>query len=217
MRRQNPPQAYLENAEYLERYLRPSVIYGIYAIAGILCIAVVALCFALLIRNQNLAYTQTTFAALAALVCLPVVAVLLLCFLRPKDPVSAWLMWGSETWRKPLPLHREECAFKDLLGSGDTLSLKLAVFYPVRDDGEEIQQRLHIYLKAALAKDCSMLLASPGVREIEEIVEPVLEVVASERGIPVLYCEVVDLETIRADYSVEDGELEVAEIWRTGT
>lgn len=217
MRKQNPPQANLENAEYLERYLQPTVIYSVYAIAAVLCVAVVALCFALLIWNQTLAATETTFVALAVLVCLPVAAALVLSFLRPRDPLSAWLTGGVKTWRRPLELHRQDCKFRELLGSGEGLSVKLALFYPVKNNSEEVRQHLFVYLKAALARECSMHIKAPDQREIEAVIDSALELVAQEGGVPVLYSEVAEVETIHAEQNYLSGDFEPMEVLRTGT
>jgi hypothetical protein len=217
MRKQNPPQAYLENADYLERYLRLSVILPIYAIASLLCIGIVTLTFTLLIHNGVLSSTPPVISAFVTLLCLPVAAAILFCFLRPRDPVSAWLLGGVETWRQPLEMHREDCTFKELLGSGEGLCVKVAVYYPVKHYSQDVKERLYLYMQSALARDCSMRIAVPDNGKVESAIEPALEIVASERDVPVLYSEVVEVATIQADFNFQEGDLESAEFWRTGT
>ena len=217
MRRQNPPQAYLENADFLERYLRLSIILPVYAIAGLLCIGIVTLTFTLLIHNGTLSTTPPVISAFVTLLCLPAAAAIIFCFLRPRDPVSAWLNGGVRTWRQPLEIHREDCTFKELLGSGDGVCVKLAVYYPVRNHTKDLKEQLYLYMQSALARDCSMCIAVPDNGQIDTAVEPALEIVASERGVPVLYSEVLEVATIRADFNFQEGDLESAEFWRTGT
>lgn len=217
MRKQNPPQAYLENADFLERYLRLSVILPIYAIASLLCIGIVTLTFTLLIHNGVLSSTPPVISAFVTLLCLPAAAAILFCLLRPRDPVSAWLVGGVKTWRQPLEMHREDCTFKELLGSGEGLCVKVAVYYPVRNHTQDIKERLYLYMQSALARDCSMRIAVPDNGQVETAIEPALEIVASERGVPVLYSEVMEVATMQADNNFQEGDLESAEFWRTGT
>ncbi|MGB7189207.1 MAG: hypothetical protein WBD10_03670 [Acidobacteriaceae bacterium] len=217
MRKQNPPQAYLENAEYLERYLRLPVILPVYAIAGLLCIGIVTLTFTLLIHNGILSSTPPVISAFVTLLCLPVVVAVAFCFLRPRDPMSAWLMSGVRTWRQPLELHREDYTLKELLGNGEGLSVKLAVYSPARNQTKDLKERLYLYMQAALARDCSMRIAAPDKGQIDAAIEPALEIVASESGVPVLYSEVLEVEMIQADFNFQQGDLESAEYWRTGT
>lgn len=217
MRKQNPPQANLENAEYLERYLRPSVILPVYTVAGLASIAAITLAFTYLIHNRNLAATQTTFALFVTLICIPAVAVVAFCVLRPRDPISAWLIGGAKSWRRPLDLHREECSFRELLGNGEGLSVKLSLFYPVRNNTEEVRQNLFLYLQAALSKECSMSIEAPDRERIEQMIDSAVEIVAEEGGVPVLYSEVAEITTIHAEQNYLSGDFEPMEVLRTGT
>jgi len=60
MRRQNPPQASLDQALALEKYLNPIAIGVAYALCAIAGFAVVALLFAVLVYDYILSATAAT-------------------------------------------------------------------------------------------------------------------------------------------------------------
>lgn len=217
MRRQNPPQAHLDNALDLERHLRPITIIPVYAIAGILCVAVIALTFAFLLRNGTLTPTQSTWTAFVVVASLPVIAVVAFCCLRPNDPLSAWIMRGVKEWRRPLDLVQEEFTFKQLLGDGDGLRIRMTLYYPRKKRTPEIKEHLYLYLKSAIARDCSLRIVAPTFEQVEEAVDPALEIVATECDVPVLYSKVLEIEKIQSAFNFQEGDLASAEFWRTGT
>lgn len=217
MRRQNPPQANLENARALEKYLRPITIIPVYAIAGGICVALIALAFAVLLRSGSLSPTQPTWAAFLVIASLSAFAAVAFCVLRPNDPLSAWIKRGANEWRQPVELVQEEFTFKELLGDGDGLRIRMAVYYAKKSRTPEIRERLYLYLKSALGRDCSLRVVIPNFGQVQEAVEPALEIVATECAVPVLYSEVLEIEKIQAAFNFQEGDLASAEFWRTGT
>lgn len=217
MRRQNPPQVHLQNAQELEKYLRPGWIIPAYAIAGSLYIAFVAVTFVLLIHDSMLNPTHAAVTTFAVIGLVPTMAAVLFCFIRPHDPLSSWINRAAKEWRQPLALAPEECTFKELLGNGDGVCIKISLIYPVKHQSQEIKERLYVYVKSSLGRDCSLWITAPTFQQVEEAIEPALEIVASECGIPVLYSETQSIESIQADFNFQEGELASAEFWRTGT
>jgi len=51
MRRQNPPQAYIDNAVEVENFLRPARIIGAYAVLSALYVALIASAYAVFARE----------------------------------------------------------------------------------------------------------------------------------------------------------------------
>src|SRR6185437_3765755 len=99
---------------------------------------------------------------------------------------------------------------KELLGDGDGLCIKLTLHYPVKNQSQQIKDQLYLYVNGALARECSMRIAMPTVEQIEEAIEPALEMVGSEQNILVLYPVVREMYKIQSDYNFQEGELESA-------
>jgi len=217
MRRQNPPQAYIDNAVEVENFLRPARIIGAYAVLSALYVALIASAYAVFAREALVNTTAQTTALFLAAAIVPLLLAVVFCVIRPLDPVSMWLNSISRQWRTPLALKSEEHTFKELLGDGDGLCIKLTLYYPVKDHSQEIKDQLYLYVNGALARECSMRIVVPTIEQIEEALEPALEMVGSEWNILVLYPVVREVYKIQSDFNFHEGELESAEFWRTGT
>jgi hypothetical protein len=217
MRRQNPPQAHIDNAVEVENFLRPARIIGAYAVLSALYVALIASAYAVFAREAlvNTTARNTGLFFVAAIV--PLLIAVLFCVLRPRDPISLWLTSIARQWRIPVQLAAEDHTFKELLGDGDGLCIKLSLYYPAKLHSQEIKDQLYLYVNGALSRECSMRIKVPTLEQIEEAIEPALEIVGSERNILVLYPVVREVYKIQSDFNFHEGELESAEFWRTGT
>lgn len=217
MRRQNPPQAHLENAARIENYLRPTTIIPAYAILAAVSLAVIALFFILFLNESILAPTASTITTFLIVAAIPILLAVIFCVSRPSDPISLGLRGMARQWRRPLELSAQECTFKHLLGDGDGLSVTISIYYPVKNHNQTADGRIYTYVNSALARDCSLRITTPTFQQVEDAIDPALEILANEDGILVLYSVVRDIHKIQADYNFHEGELESAEFWRTGT
>jgi hypothetical protein len=217
MRRQNPPQAHIDSAVDVENFLRPARIIGAYAVLSALYVALIASAYAVFAREALVNTSSQTTALFLVAAIIPLLLAVLFCIVRPRDPISMWLKSISRQWRTPLAMRAEEYTFKELLGDGDGLCIKLSLYYPVKSHSQEIKDQLYLYVNGALARECSMRIVIPTIEQIEESLEPVLEMVASERNLLVLYPVVHEVYKIQSDFNFHEGELESAEFWRTGT
>lgn len=217
MRRQNPPQAHLENAARIENYLRPTTIIPAYAILAAIALAVIALFFILFLNESLLAPTASTITTFLIVGSIPVLLACIFCVSRPHDPVSHWLRGMAKQWRTPLELAAQECTFKELLGDGDGLSVTVSLYYPVKSHNRTTDSHIYTYVNSTLARECSLRITIPTFQQVEEAIDPALEILAKEDDILVLYPVVRDIHKIQADYNFHEGELESAEFWRTGT
>lgn len=217
MRRQNPPQTHLESALQIEKFLRPTTIIAAYSILAAISLAIIALFFVLFLHDSILAPNGSTFAGFIILGAVPILLALFLCIFRPRDPISRWIRGIAKEWRTPLELSVQECTFKKLLGDGDGLCIKMSLYYPVKNHTPEMDERIYTYVNSALARDCLRRITTPTFEQVEEAVDPALEIVALECDVPVLYPVVRDIHKIEADYNFHEGDLASAEFWRTGT
>lgn len=217
MRRQNPPQAHLDSAAQIEKYLRPITIFPAYGILAAAFLAVIALLFVLFLNESILAPTESTITTFLIVGAIPVLLALIFCVSRPHDPISLWLRGMAKDWRTPLELSAQDCTFKQMLGDGDGLSITLSLYYPAKDHNPEKDKRIYTYVKSALARECSLRITTPSFEQIEEAIDPALEIVGKENNLLVLYPVVRDIHKVQPDYSFQERELESAEFWRTGT
>ena len=216
MRRQNPPQASLDQARALEKYLNRASIGTIYALFATVSFALVTMFFALFVYDNLVAASAAAVAVFAMMALLPAVLALLLFRWAPGDPVSIVIRGVADSRRRPLPVNPIPISFKVLLGTGEVLCLNFWFHSPVKSQTAAVRERLICYVRAALEQRCMNLSEVPGEEEIEEEADRALEKVALECAIPVLYSEIRDMHKIRDSYSRLD-DLSPSEYLGTGT
>jgi hypothetical protein len=211
MRQQNPPSTFIEKAEALEKYLRPTPLGCLYGVIFVLYAAAMALVFAGLVLGSALDPTHLTITIAVIIGCLPAVSALVAYLRRPNDPLSYYITGLANAWRCPLEAPADQCTFKTgFRGGAEDLLVKLAFHYPTKQQVPEIKERLYTYVRAALTSEFSMKLALPSYLDIERALDPSLEMLAAEYKIPVLYPEILDVRIIRDVYR----GVELAPSWR---
>jgi hypothetical protein len=215
MRRQNPPQDHINKAQELEKFLDPMTIAAIYAIFGILFALFLSVVYVVLIHSYILEPTRSISTIFVVLGGIPLAFAFVAYFYSPRDPVSSYIKKLANAWRRPLDVRADEFVFQELLMDGEALCFKLAVYYPSKYHTADVKERLYNYLNGALAKDCSGRVSIPTELEIEEAVEPPLELTAAEWGFTVLYSEAREVCKLRGAYS--NNLSPAADVWRTGT
>lgn len=215
MRRQNPPQDHIDKARELEKFLDPITIAAIYAIFGIVFALFVSIVYALLVHSFILEPTRSISIIFVVVGGIPLLFAFVAYFSTPRDPVSSYIKRLANAWRRPFDVSPDEFVFQELLMDGEALCFKLAIIYPPNYHTAYVKERLYTYLNGALAKDCSTRVAIPTELEVEETIEPPLEIMASECSIPILYSEIREVCKLRGVYSnnLSPG----ADVWRTGT
>lgn len=216
MRRQNPPQASLDQAQSLEKLLHPAAVVAAYSFWTTLAFGFVALLFAVLIHDYLLNPTPLAIALFVLLGLVPGALAVMAWKRRPGDPFSRIIRYLAAGRRLPLSVFAHPCTFKFLLMNGETLCINSALCYPVKYDSAELKERLNICVRAALELECSNRTTLPTEREIEHAADLALEVIAAEFNIPVLYLEIRDVRKIRDAYSAAD-DLAPSEYLGTGT
>lgn len=201
MRRQNPPQASLDQALALEKYLNPVPLGVTYLLAAIMGFAVVALFFGILVYGYILNATATTTAIFSLAAITPAVLALLVFGRRPDDPLSRSIRKMVESRRRPIALEADRYSFKVLLMTGEPLCINLVLHYPARYHMPEVQERLNAFVRAALERECCGRSNVPEDRDLLDVVDSALESVAAGFEIPVLYSELRDVHKIRDAYS----------------
>lgn len=196
MRRQNPPEAYLEKALEFESYLKPVTIATLYVITGVLYCAIVSLVFAALISASVLKPTPAVATIFAVIGFVPAAFLFLAPFLRPNDPLSKYISELAETCRKPLAVSTDDCNFKVQLMDGETVQIKLGFRYPAKYHALDVREKMYTLVYGALTKDFGTRVIAPGSLEIEHIVDIPLGFLAAEYNIPVLYAQVFDVERL---------------------
>ncbi len=217
MRRQNPPQAHLDNATRIESYLRPTTIVPAYAILAAISLAVIALFFVLFINESILAANTGTITTFLIIGSIPVLLAAIFCVSRPHDPISLWLRGMARQWRTPIDLAPQECTFKELLGDGDGLSVEIELYYPRKNHVPQTDEQVYKFVKSSLSRECSLRITVPNFKQVEEAIDSALDILASENDLLVIYAVVRDIHKIQSDNNFQQGELESAEFWRTGT
>lgn len=216
MRRQNPPQASLDQARALEKYLSRAAIGIIYALFATVSFALVAMFFALFVYDNLVTPSTSAFAIFALMALLPAVLALLMFRLAPGDPLSIGIRSVADSRRRPLPVKPLPISFKVLLGTGEVLCLNFWFHFPEKVQTAAVRERLICYVRTAMEQHCMNLSEVPGEEEIEEVADRALEFVAMECDIPVLYSEIRDIHKIRDSYSRLD-DLSPSEYLGTGT
>jgi hypothetical protein len=199
MRRQNPPQSYLDKAQNIEKYLRPLTIAAIYGVSGLAYCVLVALIFVGLVYASVVNPTPIVITIFAAVALIPTILLLLAWFLRPDDPVSSHFSRVVDMWRNPIALQPEASTFTIVLADGESVGMKLAFYYPSESHTPSVKSRLYTCVHAALANDFSGHTAAPTRQEIEQAIDPGLETLALEYSIPIFYAEVQDISSDRSD------------------
>lgn len=190
MRRQNPPQAQLNRAGEVERYMRPLMLIAVYATAAILYFVVIAILFLVLAYSRILDASPIVVTVFTMLAVVPASMIAFAWFLRPRDPISRLVSGAVEDLRKPIELSADPRTFRTQLMDGDTLCVKLAFHYPISDHTETVSERLYSYVQSTLAMDFATRRTPPDAEEIERIIDHPMESLAAERGIEILYAEV---------------------------
>ena len=193
MRRQNPPQACIERARNIEKYLSPASIAVIYGIGAVIYAVVITLIFALMVVSGFIVETKTAVMVFALIGVIPAVFIFLAVFLRPNEPVSRLIKSFADSYRRPLPLAPDDCTFKVHLMDGETLCVKLCFLYPAGDRSADMKERLYTVVHGALAQDFSTRVIVPTYKEIESALDQPLALLAEERDIPVFYPEIRDV------------------------
>jgi hypothetical protein len=204
MKRQNPPQSSLERADAIEKYLSPVSIASMYGVLGIFYIAIVSLLFADLVANSDVSVSATSVTIYVAFAIIPASFLMLAWILRPEDPLSRHFFHLASRWRQPIALPPDCCTFQALMMDGEPISIKLSFYYPGGDQTALTKERLYTYVQAALASDCCMRYKMPTRRQLELVIDKPLETLAEELKIPILYCEIEDI------YSMREGDIHAA-------
>ncbi|MGB7189208.1 MAG: hypothetical protein WBD10_03675 [Acidobacteriaceae bacterium] len=216
MRRQNPPQASLDQARALEKYLTRGSIGTIYALFATVSFALVAMLFALFVYDNLVTASTAALAVFALMALLPAVLALLAFRLTPRDPLSIVIRGVADSRRRALPVKPLPISFKVLLGTGEALCLNFWFHSPVKCQTAAVKEQVICYVRTALEQHCRNLSEVPDEEEIEQEADRALGVVALEWEIPVLYSEVRDMHKIRDSYSRLD-DLSPSEYLGTGT
>ena len=201
MRRQNPPQASLDQALALEKYLTPIALGVVYTLCAVAGFAVVALLFAVLVYADILSPTAATTVIFSLAALMPAVFAFFAFSRRPGDPLSRSIRSLAEARRQPISVKADRYSFKVLLMTGEPLCVNLAFHYPAKHHLPEVRERLNVYVRSTLERECCNRWDMPEDWEITNVVDRALDVVAAEFEIPVLYSELRDVHKIRDAYS----------------
>lgn len=216
MRRQNPPQSSLDQARALEKYLNRGSIAMIYTAFATGAFALVVLLFGLTVYDDLVRPDFVTLAGFTLMALLPAVLAVLAFRLAPNDPLSIVIRGVADSRRRPLPVKPVPISFKVLLKTGEELCVNFWFHSPAKSQTAAVRERLMCYVRTALEQHCMTLTEVPDEEEIEEATDRVLEVLARECDIPVIYAEVRDMHKIRDAYSRKD-DLSPSEYLGTGT
>lgn len=216
MRRQNPPQASLDQAHSIERYLNRPAITVAYALCATMFFGFISLLFAVLVHDYLLNPTPTTTAFFAMISLVPAVLAFLACRRRPDDPLSWSIMRLANSRRIPINVAADRRSFKVPLMNGETICVNFSFHYPTKYQSAELGERLDTYVRAALEREFSKHSMLPSEMAIEEAIDGVLELIAHQFDIPVLYPEIRDVHKVRDAYSAA-GDLAPSEFLGTGT
>lgn len=217
MKAQNPPQAHLDKAHRIEKYLSPGTTGLIYAIISVSWAVLLSVVAAGLIHLSAVPAAPVTITIFAVLAVIPTAVSIPTWFLRPHDPVSSYIMRLAEMWRTPISLIAELCTFRTVLLSGDILSVQVVFHMPASPKAAELREQIYTFAQAALSTLCSMRHSAPGKADFEAAIEPAIEIVASEHKVPVLYSNVLGVYTISDLCSYGDEALLAAGSLATGT
>jgi hypothetical protein len=218
MRRQNPPQASLDQALYLEKYLHPAAIAAIYALCATVSFGFIALLYAVLVHDYILNPTSASITFFSMAGSVPLALAFLVYSRRPDDPLSRFIRRLAESRQCAISVIDDPRTFKVLLMNGDAVCINFSFYYPEKNHTPEVGERLIMYVHTALEQDCSMRDKLPNEREIEDAIDCALELLAAQFDIPVLYTEIRDIHKIRDSYSYTTADdLAPSEYLGTGT
>lgn len=216
MRRQNPPQASLEQARALEKYLNRTSIATIYAVMATASFAFAAALYGVLVYDNLVRPDILTLTGFGVIALLPGVLAVLAYRRTSGDPVSVLLRGLADSRRRPLPVKPVPIPFKVFLKTGEELCVNFCFQFPAKFHTEAVKEQLICYVRTALDQQCMVLTEAPEEEEIEEAMDRVLQKLAREHGIPVLYSEVREVHKVRDEYSRRD-DLSASEFLGTGT
>lgn len=202
MRSQNPPQAYLDKAVTIEKYLRPAMIASIYAIAATAWAVFIGLGFAVLVYLSAASDTPIAITIVLAFALIPAAYAVAAWFRRPDDLISAYLTRYANMWRIPVKLTCDEQLFKVMLMTGDVLGISISFYYLAKEETADLKKELYTLTHAAISAVASTRHSAMSDREVEEIMDPALERVAIEFGLPVLYAEVHEVGKYQEAYTI---------------
>lgn len=211
MRRQNPPQASLDQALALERYLNPVQLGMVYVICATVGFVIITILFAILASGYLVKPTNAIAMVFAILALSPWALALIEFLRRPDDLLSTFFRSLANSRRQPLSVVDDRCAFKVLLMTGEPLCVNLAFYYPAKNHTQQVQERIFAHVRIALDHYISFLNDPPTDSEVLDTVDRALDSIASEFDIPVLYCAVRDQHKIRDAYSRLDDVLTPSE------
>jgi hypothetical protein len=209
MRIENPPQAYLDRALSVERYLRPAVLATIYAAAAASWAVLLCLAFATLVHFAAANPTPITITIVLALALVPAAFAAAAWFLRPNDLLSTYISRYANMWREPIELVHDQALFKVMLMTGEVLGISVCFYYPMKEQKEEMKERLYSVTHSRLSAVGSMRNSAMSEQEIEAIIDPALEFIARGFELPVLYAEVGEVGKYREAYTIgqEEGDI----------
>lgn len=216
MRRQNPPQAFLDKASDYEKYLSATAVGSAYALCAAVSFGLLALLFAALINDGVLYPSVLTLGLFVVIAASPVALAIYAFRRRPSDPFSDYIRKVAEAWQQPIKVSEDRSSFKVLMASGEELCVNLSFHYPTDCQAVDTKVRLNAFVRAALERDCSARTRVPSEREIESAIDDALEFVAAEADIPILYAEVRDVHKVRDVYSIVHDDLAPSEFLGTG-
>src|SRR5690348_14866719 len=133
MRRQNPPQSSLEQAQALERYLNPMALGVAYFLCATAWFAVIALLFSILVSGYLLSPTKTMTALFLVMALAPGALAFVEFGRRPNDLLSVCIRGFANSRRAPISVAADRCAFKVLLMTGESLCVNLSFHYPAKN------------------------------------------------------------------------------------
>lgn len=216
MRRQNPPQSFLDKASEYEKYLSATAVGAAYALCAAVSFGLLALVFAMLVNSGAIYPSGITLTVFVIIAAAPAALAILAFRRRPSDPFSDYLRKAADSLQQPLKVTEDRSSFKVLMMNGETLCVNLSFFYPAEYQTMEAKVRLNVFVRAALERDCSARTRVPNEDEIEAAIDDALEFVAAEGDIPILYAEVRDVHKVRDVYSLVHDDLAPSEFLGTG-
>lgn len=215
MKRQNPPSANVAKAGEFEKYLRPEAIAIAYGIVAICYLALVSALFVVLVHEAVLNPTSVVILTFAVIAFVPATAISLAYFLRPDDPLSLYLTNKAKGWRTPLSVWPDKCTLQAQLKDGSTGRVNLTFYYPQQSRTREMTEWLYTCAHAGLAQDFDKRTDLPTFPEIEKALDASLDMVADQFNVPVLFCEIQNVEvTEEIPFSFDSVPVEQV---RTGT
>lgn len=202
MRSQNPPQAYLDRALAVEKCLRPATIASIYVIGSVSWAILISLIFAASVYLSSVTTTPLAITIFLALALIPAGFAVAAWCMRPNDLLSTYLSRYANMCRTPITATNDQRMFKVMLMTGEAIAIDLSFHYPVKEQKRELKERLYTLTHAALSSTCSMRNSALDQHEVEEAIDPAIEIVAREFALPILYAEVHEIGRYKEAYTI---------------